>query len=214
MMFLDLVSRLRWRKRPTMNASVGVLFSVFPSSRIISRLSASNSGFTSDCGFLFRLSDDLRDNCVFWWSSKSSGSSSEELKDLWGGVETFDACARENFKLKAAILSTISDFPGKVKRQYESTTRITEISIRKELYPPKNPRSNNMYKPKACYEMTRAEKDVFLQTIKSIKPPDEYSSNISRGDIPSLHKNEVDGDDEIDVTESMEDEEEEEEDTY
>ncbi|GJV60613.1 transposase, Ptta/En/Spm, partial [Tanacetum coccineum] len=37
-----------------------------------------------------------------------------------------------------------------------------------------------MYKPKACYEMTQAEKDVFLQTLKSIKPPDEYSSNISR----------------------------------
>ncbi|GJR99086.1 hypothetical protein Tco_0315595 [Tanacetum coccineum] len=36
-------------------------------------------------------------------------------------------------------------------------------------------------------------------------------------DVPSLHRNEVDGDDEIDVTESMEDEEEEdeeEEDTY
>ncbi|KAJ9545327.1 hypothetical protein OSB04_025034, partial [Centaurea solstitialis] len=28
--------------------------------------------------------------------------------------------------------------------------------------------------------MTRAEKDVFLQTLKSIRPPDEYSSNISR----------------------------------
>nr|GEX16818.1 hypothetical protein CTI12_AA180240 [Tanacetum cinerariifolium] len=34
----------------------------------------------------------------------------KELKDLWGRVETFDACARENFKLKAAILSTKSDF--------------------------------------------------------------------------------------------------------
>nr|GFC73421.1 hypothetical protein [Tanacetum cinerariifolium] len=82
MMFLDLVSRLRWRKRLTMNgihmlSSVGVLFSVVPSSRIISRLSASNSGSALDYGFLFRLSDDLRDNCVFWRSSKSSGSSSE-----------------------------------------------------------------------------------------------------------------------------------------
>nr|GEZ79774.1 hypothetical protein [Tanacetum cinerariifolium] len=174
--------------------STGVLFSVVPSSRIISRLSTSNSGSALDCGFLFRLSDDLRDNCVFWRSSKSSGSSSErgylnwkdhgevyeaaplgnrredegsyqhdmhgllddlfptspmegnnadtsegkentslntkpvkndgtklndllkdveqkELKDLWGGIETFDACARENFKLKAAVLSTILDFP-------------------------------------------------------------------------------------------------------
>nr|GEW59800.1 hypothetical protein [Tanacetum cinerariifolium] len=28
--------------------------------------------------------------------------------------------------------------------------------------------------------MTREEKDTFLETLKSIKPPDEYSSNISR----------------------------------
>ncbi|GKG66160.1 hypothetical protein Tco_0694648, partial [Tanacetum coccineum] len=27
----------------------------------------------------------------------------KELKDLWGGVETFDACAKENFQLKAAV---------------------------------------------------------------------------------------------------------------
>nr|GEX79605.1 hypothetical protein CTI12_AA060390 [Tanacetum cinerariifolium] len=36
----------------------------------------------------------------------------KELKDLWGRVKTFDACARENFKLKAIVLSTISDFLG------------------------------------------------------------------------------------------------------
>nr|GEV90353.1 hypothetical protein [Tanacetum cinerariifolium] len=182
-----------------MDASVGILFSVVSSSRIISCLSASNSGSASDCGFLFRLSDDLRDNYVFWRSSKSSGSSSErgylnwkdhrevhdatplgnnvdtgegkentslntepmksdgtklndllkdvehkqpnfifsliilglkalgnkidvymqplikELKDLWGGIKTFDACARDNFKLKVAVLSSISDFPGDIK---------------------------------------------------------------------------------------------------
>lgn len=57
---------------------------------------------------------------------------------------------------------------------------LQKLRIRRELYPQQNPRSNNMYKPKACYEMTRSEKDVFLQTLKSIKPPDEYSSNISR----------------------------------
>nr|GEZ43422.1 hypothetical protein [Tanacetum cinerariifolium] len=42
-----------------------------------------------------------------------------------------------------------------------------------------NPRNNNLSLPKACYEMTREEKDTFLETLKSIKPPDEYSSNIS-----------------------------------
>ena len=37
----------------------------------------------------------------------------KELKELWDdGIETFDACAKENFQLKAAVLSNISDFPG------------------------------------------------------------------------------------------------------
>nr|GEY81745.1 hypothetical protein [Tanacetum cinerariifolium] len=31
------------------------------------------------------------------------------------GVEAFDACVKENFKLKAAVLSTISDFPGDIR---------------------------------------------------------------------------------------------------
>ena len=57
---------------------------------------------------------------------------------------------------------------------------LQKMSIRKELHPRKHPRSDNMYIPKACYVMTREEKDVFLQTRKSIKPPHEYSSNISR----------------------------------
>nr|GEW30875.1 hypothetical protein [Tanacetum cinerariifolium] len=135
------------------------------------------------------------------------------------GVETFDACARENFKLKAAVLSTISDFLGdirsfdgnkdlrhapiphsgddvlneikninlnnendfreKSKDNMKARLDLQKLGIRKELRPKKNPRSNNLYKPKACYEITRAEKDVFLQTLKSIKPPDEYSSIIS-----------------------------------
>ncbi|XWS11622.1 hypothetical protein CRYUN_Cryun37aG0014400 [Craigia yunnanensis] len=37
----------------------------------------------------------------------------EELKELWEvGVETFDAHAKQNFRLHAAILWTISDFPA------------------------------------------------------------------------------------------------------
>ena len=37
----------------------------------------------------------------------------DELKDLWEiGVNTYDAYLRENFKLHAAILWTINDFPA------------------------------------------------------------------------------------------------------
>ncbi|KAJ9556530.1 hypothetical protein OSB04_011144 [Centaurea solstitialis] len=57
---------------------------------------------------------------------------------------------------------------------------LQKIGIREELHPKIHPQSNNTYLSKACYEMTQAEKDMFLQTLKSIRPPDEYSSNISR----------------------------------
>ncbi|XP_057250770.1 uncharacterized protein LOC130591463 [Beta vulgaris subsp. vulgaris] len=37
----------------------------------------------------------------------------EELKELWEvGVETYDASKKENFKMRAALLSTINDFPA------------------------------------------------------------------------------------------------------
>nr|GEW00583.1 hypothetical protein [Tanacetum cinerariifolium] len=51
-------------------------------------------------------------------NTKPMKSDGTKLNDLFkdvkhkGGIETFDACARENFKLKVAVLSTISDFPG------------------------------------------------------------------------------------------------------
>ncbi|XP_065857963.1 uncharacterized protein [Euphorbia lathyris] len=34
----------------------------------------------------------------------------DELKQLWDGVDAFDACIRENFKLRAALMWTINDF--------------------------------------------------------------------------------------------------------
>ncbi|GKC34733.1 hypothetical protein Tco_1047117 [Tanacetum coccineum] len=82
--------------------------------------------------------------------------------------------------MKAAVISTISDFPGYANLSRWSTKgEYACPGIRQELHPKKNPRNNNLSFPKACYEMTREEKDTFLETLKSIKPPDEYSSNIS-----------------------------------
>ncbi|GKA01865.1 putative reverse transcriptase domain-containing protein [Tanacetum coccineum] len=78
------------------------------------------------------------------------------------------------------ITSTLLGVLRKSKDNMKARLDLQKLGIQKELHPQKNPRSNNMYKLKECYEMTRAEKDVFLQTLKSIKPPDEYSSNISR----------------------------------
>ncbi|XP_052619588.1 uncharacterized protein LOC111897976 [Lactuca sativa] len=204
----------------------------------------------------------------------------KELKELWDvGVETFDASTKQNFQLKASVLSTISDFPGyanlsgwstkgalacplcgfdtdskwlthgkkycymyhrrwlptnhhwrrdtksfvgreelrvapkpssgeevlqqldgteflaekvdggpwkkkshgkKSKDNYETRLDLKQLGIRKELHPKKRPRSDTTFMPRACYQMNRDEKGLFLKILKLIKPPDEFSSNISR----------------------------------
>ncbi|GKA99060.1 putative transposase-associated domain-containing protein [Tanacetum coccineum] len=78
------------------------------------------------------------------------------------------------------IIGTLLAQQGKSKDNMKARLDLQKMGIRKELHPRKHPRSDNMYIPQACYVMTQDEKDVFLQTLKSIKPPDEYSSNISR----------------------------------
>ncbi|GJV50562.1 putative transposase-associated domain-containing protein [Tanacetum coccineum] len=78
------------------------------------------------------------------------------------------------------ITGTLLAQQGKSKDNMKARLDLQKMGIRKELHPKKHPRSDNMYIPQACYVMTQDEKDVFLQTLKSIKPPDEYSSNISR----------------------------------
>nr|GEY68534.1 hypothetical protein [Tanacetum cinerariifolium] len=174
----------------------------------------------------------------------------KELMELWkDGVETFDASVKQNIQLKAAIHSTISDFPGygnlsgwstkgklacpscafdtdskwlrhgkkwcyvshrrwlptdhrwssdvrsfvgheemrtapilstgKSKENYNARLDLKEMGKRKELHPKQRLRSNTTFLPKACYQMTRAEKDDFLNILKSIKPPAEFSSNIA-----------------------------------
>ncbi|KAK1414097.1 hypothetical protein QVD17_29837 [Tagetes erecta] len=78
------------------------------------------------------------------------------------------------------IVGTLLGQEGKSKDNYKTRLDLQQMGIRKELHPKKRPRSNTTYMPKACYQMTRVEKTEFLKTLKSIKPPDEISSNISR----------------------------------
>ncbi|KAJ0593169.1 hypothetical protein HanHA300_Chr03g0094051 [Helianthus annuus] len=78
------------------------------------------------------------------------------------------------------IVGTILGQEGKSKDNYKTKLDLQQMGIRKELHPKKRPRSNITFMPKACYQMTRGEKTQFLKILKSIKPPDEFSSNISR----------------------------------
>lgn len=46
----------------------------------------------------------------------------EELKDLWAGIDAYDSFSTFMFKLRAAVLWTISDFPTYVYFSGWSTT--------------------------------------------------------------------------------------------
>ncbi|KAD7477224.1 hypothetical protein E3N88_00360 [Mikania micrantha] len=78
------------------------------------------------------------------------------------------------------IVGTLLGQDGKSKDNYKTRLDLQEMGIRKELHPKKRPIGNITFMPKACYQMTRDEKTQFLSTLKSIKLPDEFSSNISR----------------------------------
>ncbi|XP_071741432.1 uncharacterized protein [Rutidosis leptorrhynchoides] len=77
------------------------------------------------------------------------------------------------------IVGTILGQEGKSKDNYKARLDLQHLGIRKELHLKKRPRSDTTFMPKACYQMTRDEKIMFLNTLKLIKPPDEFSSNIS-----------------------------------
>nr|XP_043639519.1 uncharacterized protein LOC122610612 [Erigeron canadensis] len=78
------------------------------------------------------------------------------------------------------IVGTLLGQEGKSKDNYKARLDLQRLGIRKELHPKKRPRSGVVFIPKACYQMTHMKKTAFLKTLKLIKPPDEFSSNISR----------------------------------
>ncbi|XP_039117866.1 uncharacterized protein LOC120253629 [Dioscorea cayenensis subsp. rotundata] len=133
----------------------------------------------------------------------------KELKQLWVGVETYDASVRRNFNIRTALLWTINDFPAyanlsrwstkgkyacpccaaKTSSQWLTNGQkfcymahrldLVDMGIRRELHPQYLPNGKTRLPP-ASFSMTKKEKDLFCQVLKTIKVPDAYSSNISK----------------------------------
>ncbi|KAK9073298.1 hypothetical protein SSX86_007622 [Deinandra increscens subsp. villosa] len=109
-------------------------------------------------------------------------ASGDEVLQQLDGIEFLrDNDVRGPWKKKSIFLfGTLLGQEGKSKDNYKTRLDLKEMGIRKDLHPKKRPRSNITFMPKACYQMARGEKNEFLKTLKLIKPPDEFSSNISR----------------------------------
>ncbi|XP_059281239.1 uncharacterized protein LOC132034924 [Lycium ferocissimum] len=125
----------------------------------------------------------------------------QELRELWyDGVQTLDSSKNEIFKMRAALMWTISDFPGldimhieknvcenviytllndsgKSKDNSKARKDLREMGIRKELWEDEN----GNYCPSLFTILNTKKngfmKNVFLRTLKNVKMPDGYASN-------------------------------------
>jgi len=73
------------------------------------------------------------------------------------------------------VLYTLLNDPKKSKDNLKARKILKEMGIRKELWPDERGR----FRP-SLFSLSKAKKKTFLQTLKDIKMPDGYSSNISR----------------------------------
>ena len=78
------------------------------------------------------------------------------------------------------LLGTLLNLDGKTKDNESSRKDLMEMGIRHDLHL-KNLPNKKPYMPPTCYTMSSVEKSNFLRVLKSLKVPDGYSSNISRG---------------------------------
>ncbi|XP_039119539.1 uncharacterized protein LOC120255833 [Dioscorea cayenensis subsp. rotundata] len=77
------------------------------------------------------------------------------------------------------IVGTILNVDGKSKDNLKCRLDLVDMGIRRELHPQYLPNGKTRLPP-ASFSMTKKEKDLFCQVLKTIKVPDAYSSNISK----------------------------------
>lgn len=73
------------------------------------------------------------------------------------------------------VLHTIMNEPGKSKDHLQARKDLREMGVRADAWPDEHER----FRP-AKFTLTKPNKEIFLATLKKIKVPDGYSSNISR----------------------------------
>ncbi|XP_071933260.1 uncharacterized protein [Coffea arabica] len=101
----------------------------------------------------------------------------DELNEFWDlGVPTYDAASKQMFYLRAALLWTINDFPAYGNLSGWSTKE--RNGDKKALHP--QSKGDKVFLPTACFTMSKDEKEIFCNVLKTVKVPDGYTSNISR----------------------------------
>ena len=76
------------------------------------------------------------------------------------------------------ILGTMLNLKDWTKDNYKARLDLVDMGIRSELHLQR--KGDDKYTiPSACFHMTPAEKDGFLQVLRDVRVPDGYASNIS-----------------------------------
>ena len=77
------------------------------------------------------------------------------------------------------IINTLLNLDGKTNDNLKVCQDLKGIGIKSKLHLEKV-RNDQTRMPHDCYHMNAGENDGFLQVLKDVRMPDEYSSNISR----------------------------------
>nr|XP_015621188.1 uncharacterized protein LOC4326258 isoform X1 [Oryza sativa Japonica Group]XP_015621190.1 uncharacterized protein LOC4326258 isoform X1 [Oryza sativa Japonica Group]XP_025883272.1 uncharacterized protein LOC4326258 isoform X1 [Oryza sativa Japonica Group]XP_025883275.1 uncharacterized protein LOC4326258 isoform X1 [Oryza sativa Japonica Group] len=78
-----------------------------------------------------------------------------------------------------SVLGTLLNINGKTKDTLKARMDLQDINIRKELH--LQQRGSNVIKPPACYTLSQEERQDFFQFIESVRFPDGFGANISKG---------------------------------
>ncbi|XP_039146815.1 uncharacterized protein LOC120284059 [Dioscorea cayenensis subsp. rotundata] len=88
------------------------------------------------------------------------------------------------------ILCTVLGIVGKTKDTFKARLDLEDMKIRKDLHLKKT-ESGSYVLPKAFYTMSKKEKVLFCEFLKTVKFPDGYASNISR--CVNVHDGKISG---------------------
>nr|CAD37092.3 OSJNBa0042N22.16 [Oryza sativa Japonica Group]CAE76043.1 B1248C03.2 [Oryza sativa Japonica Group] len=78
------------------------------------------------------------------------------------------------------IVGTLLDMPKKTKDGLQSRMDLIEMGIREELHPQEGEKNGKVYLPPACFTLTPEEKKSFCNSLRNVRVPIGFSSNISR----------------------------------
>jgi len=76
-----------------------------------------------------------------------------------------------------SVIGTLLNVKGKTKDGVKPRQDLAEMGIRSELHPQSIGRCT--YLLPACHTLSRKEKQIFCQCLRSVKVPQGYSSNIN-----------------------------------